>query len=1401
MTKQKENNKRHLIEYEQLNWVKKAVVDILSVEVGFFSRKYIFSCLDSLGIYDEYKEVFTYATIRPVLAELEAEEFIINSPQGLRVPVPFCFQVVQELVKADRFAKIAHAVLQASPFNIWNGQYRFKTDKAFFRALQIAMYGKKASVDIDVVYQCGMEAFPLDFRKNPPVLQLLNRPFQPQLLESMAPTMRWKTVKYLFIEAKRVLEPVDDFLTYFLKFSRKTYIPDVGVRTLLLETLLLSGSRKDYNAILSKTDKKSASAIAAIMGWMEIINNNANAAVAYFQHALRCSIKEPTKPHMRFKGYGWLFALFALLKSGKSENYELALDQINLILSFEDGYVCAIQSLQIILKQRLGIQDKWYKETLAYSIDGKGPIDTVFNILAVTWLDKEIALPFIPKLEEIREKIVACGYSWLDAEISAILATLGKDAVANEKRSKQLHKQAGTTSMVDMVTAVPRWETALEALMHMASKAGTDAKAEGSARVDTEQRLVWLMNHNEQYQISFITPRLQKLTKAGKWTKGRPVALKKLYKNTGSMDGLTDQDRQICRNGIKESHYGDGYYAKVEYSIDDTRAFPLLVGHPLVFLEDSLDTPVELVKGEPEIRIQVQGKKILISMEPALDSEIKRDLRVVRETPFRFKIISLSEVHSKIAELIGNKGLELPESAKKRATQAVAALSSLVAVNSDLAGAGDEGVKRVKANDTPHAHVMPWQQGIKVEFLVKPVEEAGSFFKPGKGGSNVFLEIKGEKVQAVRKLKQEKMREKAVIEACPTLNFLEPVAGEWLVGEPEEALELLFELKECREDLVLAWPQGEKMQVRSQISFDEFSLNIKKDRDWFKATGTVVIDDELSLDLIKLMALLESSSGRFVTLDDGTFLAITHSLKERLEELRAYSTVHGKGLRFTPLAAPAIEELTGQVGSLTSDKLWKAHCRKLKEVVDPQLPGTLQARPRDYQVTGFNWLAQLAHWQVGACLADDMGLGKTLQALSVILLHAAKGPTLVVAPLSVGANWQDECHNFAPTLNPLVFGPGDRKAFLDGLGPFDLVISSYGLLQVEGEKLADVEWQVVVLDEAQAIKNMKSKRSKAAMKLSARFRMITTGTPVENHLDELWTLFNFLNPGLLGTFKRFKETFALPIERDQDKDASRRLRKLIRPFILRRLKSDVLTELPGKTEITLQVEMSPEEAVLYEAQRITALKNIDQANEAPGQKHFRILAELMKLRQLCCNPSLVLPQASVESSKLKVFGDVVTELLANNHKALVFSQFVGHLAILRKFLDDKKISYQYLDGSTPVKERQARIKAFQNGEGDLFLISLKAGGFGLNLTAADYVIHMDPWWNPAVEDQASDRAHRMGQTRPVTVYRLVVKGSIEEQIVKLHKEKRDLAEGLLAGSEMAGKMSASALLGLLKRGS
>ncbi|MBU3984298.1 MAG: DEAD/DEAH box helicase, partial [Proteobacteria bacterium] len=434
---------------------------------------------------------------------------------------------------------------------------------------------------------------------------------------------------------------------------------------------------------------------------------------------------------------------------------------------------------------------------------------------------------------------------------------------------------------------------------------------------------------------------------------------------------------------------------------------------------------------------------------------------------------------------------------------------------------------------------------------------------------------------------------------------------------------------------------------------------------------------------------------------------------------------------------------------------------------------------------------------ISFCLADDMGLGKTIQSLAILLELSSEGPSLVIAPTSVSTNWESEVNRFAPTLNIKSLTGKDRQKTIQELGKFDLLITTYTLLQQENELLSQVKWQAVILDEAQAIKNAATKRSKAAMALQARFKLLTTGTPIENHLGELWNLFHFINPGLLGSLNRFNERFAIPIERYHDREARLKLKKLIRPFILRRIKSEVLEELPPRTEITLHVAMSKEETHFYEALRQNALQALENNQEKKG-RHLQILTEIMKLRQACCHPRLIAPDTNLSSAKLEVFAAVVEELLGGRHKALVFSQFIGHLQILREYLDGKGIAYKYLDGSTNSAKRKQQVDEFQSGESDLFLISLKAGGLGLNLTAADYVIHMDPWWNPAIEDQASDRAHRIGQTRPVTIYRLICKNSIEEKIVKLHQEKRDLAGSLLEGSDISAKMSTEDLLDLIK---
>ena len=316
--------------------------------------------------------------------------------------------------------------------------------------------------------------------------------------------------------------------------------------------------------------------------------------------------------------------------------------------------------------------------------------------------------------------------------------------------------------------------------------------------------------------------------------------------------------------------------------------------------------------------------------------------------------------------------------------------------------------------------------------------------------------------------------------------------------------------------------------------------------------------------------------------------------------------------------------------------------------------------------------------------------------------------------------------------------------------------------------------------------------------------MITTGTPIENNLTELWSLFRFINPGLLGSQKQFHKRFAQLIESNKDSDdaakrrASFALKQVISPFILRRLKSQVLTELPPRTEINLPIELSEQEITFYEALRRQAIENLMSDDVETGQQHIKMLAEIMKLRRACCHPSLVMPTSTIESSKLKAFDKLMVELKQNNHKCLVFSQFVGHLQLLKERLIANGISFQYLDGSTPAVKRQQSVNAFQAGEGDVFLISLKAGGSGLNLTAADYVVHMDPWWNPAVEDQASDRAHRMGQTRPVTIYRFIAKNTIEDKIVALHQHKRDLANSLLEGNDSVNALSPGDMMSLLQ---
>jgi len=1128
-----------------------------------------------------------------------------------------------------------------------------------------------------------------------------------------------------------------------------------------------------------------------LLGILRFLQNRNDEAITLFNAALKQLKKETGKRNITIYGlYGVFFSL-ALLRSKTGANM-LYLKQQHLPMALKINFG-AFYRLNLILQEALDVyQAKLKPEHSAHLfIANAYTYERLFHALILYWLGetawmfKDSNKLFLEQLAAYCRKAQQLGYAWYAAVSSALLQRLeysDKDCL----QIAQSYVDSPFIQILDLLPTVSVWERALTALTQLSA-------GPSSAQPLQELRMIWSISL--EHDGVFLVPKEQRLGKNGHWTKGRPVALKKLYHDQADYDYLSEQDRKICAHITLEKDHGSyGYYYGKEFYELSTDGLLAAVGHPNVYWagQEQSHPPVDIRKAEPQLLVKEQLPNLHISLVP----QISQQKIIAQKTTGNGLIVYvINDQHRQVAEILGKNGLTVPATARQQVIDSIASIASMLTVQSDIGGTSSHAVE-VPADSRLHIHLQPVGHGMQIEAFVQPFSDGGPLYKPGAGGTTVLADIDGKQLQTARDFKLENKYTKKLFDACPELYKDKEL--KWLLDDPEIALEALLHCQELGDFAVLEWPKGKKIKLSREAGLAQAQFSVRKERDWFSVDGELKIDDDQVFNMQRLMHLLSSSSGRFLKLEDGQVVALTRELRQRLDDLVGLGEVQDDKIRFHPLAAQALDDITDGM-TISAGKPWKDQLKRLSELSDlnPELPSTLQGELRDYQREGYQWMMRLAHWGAGACLADDMGLGKTVQALALILARAPDGPTLILAPTSVCINWLEESSRFTPTLNVQHFGYGDRQAMLDNAGAFDLIVCSYGLLQTEGEKLAQKHWHTLVADEAQAIKNTLTKRSKAAMALQADFKLITTGTPIENHLGELWNLFNFINPGLLGSLSKFNERYAQAIENQQDHVVQQRLKKLLRPFILRRLKNDVLTELPPRTEVTLHIELSSEERAFYEALRRNAMQAIAEAAEHQGNPQLKVLAEIMKLRRACCHPRLVMDESPLASSKLQAFEELVDELLENSHKALVFSQFVGHLSLIRELLDQKGVAYHYLDGATPVPERKKAMNAFQAGNGDLFLISLKAGGTGLNLTAADYVIHMDPWWNPAVEDQASDRAHRMGQKRPVTIYRLVAKDTIEDKIVDLHKHKRDLANSLLEGGEISGKMSVQDMMALL----
>ena len=1375
--------------YGQLDDNKKFLLQFLGVVDYPVSEQLFAKCLSRLSLFYPDRNFSTGLELSRTLDRFRNASLIDDKN---RTPGILTEYLTRRAARESHFPAMAKAVraeLPATPLpSLRNIDY-----SRLLRELRFQLYAGDTG-EIDKLLSIYQSRFDHSHTTPYPLICLCTNPFDQEWFRELPVFLRFYLLERLLSWAATTCFRLHGPVAYLRELCLGTQAQEIPIDELIpfarifASYCLVRGDLRLLRALLQKYGEIFAG--SGYMGSFHLLKGNLKKARTVFAEEKAHLFSLTGNDQGYFFGYPALFAVLAEI----IHNDQAALTELHARLSLlvrsrtDEPDKSTLAPTLILLTYLTG--DTAGADTALDALDvSAGGIPLLLYAMVSFFISREVEQRLIPSITAAYTHCINQEFFWPAMEFAALLERArnnGRNIL--DEHAPRLQK-TGIAPLIPAMDAISTWEQQLQALLHVTLAGHSPVKRDSC-------RLSWEIDM-EKTPIT-ISAKIQKRGQRGTWSKGKPVPCSTLVESIP--DCGSDHDRRIIKTITIDSG-GD----TPTCSLDLDRALPALVGHPFVFLAQAPWSPVELVAGEPELFIRTAKNELIISFAPTvgLSSTV-----LVTETPTRMKVVAFSEQQRRIARIIGSRDLRVPACAEDQVMELISQAAAHVTVHSDILPSSKElglAVEEVEASPLIHIHLQPLGGGFKLEMFVKPFSMGGPYLKPGQGGRNITTEINGRRFQTCRDLEMEELHARHVEESCPMLDLSVPSTdgGErsWTLLEPEDCLQVLMELDALGKRVIIEWPEGRKIGVVGHAGFDQLSVSLRQERNWFELDGELKVNEDIVFDMKALLALTRDKGNRFIPLGRGQFIALTDEFRRQLEDLadlvQQSKTKQKKGaLTFHAIHALKLQELTSRARTVHADASWTRllHTISRANEIESELPSTLQAGLRDYQVEGFTWLSRLAAWGAGACLADDMGLGKTVQALALILSRSGQGPTLVVAPTSVCPNWMEEAKRFTPTLSVHLLTGNERKKCVDSLGPLSILIASYTMLQQEKDLLAPVQWATVVLDEAQAIKNAATKRSRAAMSLSSGFHIITTGTPIENNLTELWNLFQFINPGLLGSRKNFSERFVAPIERHQDQLQRMRLKKLVRPFILRRIKSDVLDELPPKTEITLPVAMYEEELALYENLRQEALVNLGTNPENPVQ----ILAEIMKLRRASCNPRLIVADARFPCAKEETFFNLVDDLLEGNHQALVFSQFVTHLSLLRQGLDKKKIRYSYLDGSTPQKKRSEAINNFQAGETDLFLISLRAGGLGLNLTAADYVIHLDPWWNPAIEDQASDRAHRIGQKRPVTIYRLVAKDTIEEKIMSLHREKKDLASSLLEGTDSAARVTPDELVRLLK---
>ena len=1087
-------------------------------------------------------------------------------------------------------------------------------------------------------------------------------------------------------------------------------------------------------------------------------------------------------------------AILSLYKGNYSDASKLfaeSLKRRNLMFADKNFYYDPLLSFFLILSYKLSDTDK--DRTKVTQFLGKKAVRESAQlhpaVLAADYLNK----PESPHLKDFLES-ASRQYQWLPLNVELIAALQGhfgfevaqtapNYAIVKHELSpyikisdtekQQLEKTFGGTPLISRFKRLELWESVISDIDRLVS---APAAEEGAAQDEGKSTRVayFYDEYNRTLQI-----KSQTRLKSGKWSAGKRISYSDY---SASPDYMDDTDRKIAQMALRGY---DGPCVRLN------RALPLLIGSDRVF--GGIYAPykeLEIVEEKPFLAIQKKGQSYqIVSNFPKTALLANETTACDTSSKDRIKVISINQMQAKILSSM----LSLPSfplQSEGRLKELLSKLAPHIEIHSELLEGGSS-LENIKGSTLIHIKIQPSGDGYLTRLCVRPLEGGKLELYPGEGDRTVYDEADGTRYQVTRTLSKEKKALKELGDYCfdELDEFDIEDNGK---ASPEQLLGMVEWASPQEDKYVLEWPSDKKIKVyRAKDS--SISIHSVAGEQWFKAEGQIDYSDSDSVSLEKILSLINSGNltGNYIRLDDENYISLTDTLRKQVRRLEAISSSGKDGVQISRFNIGALAELVhSRQMHIEADKGVADLEKRITEAsrLEPEVPANLNATLRDYQVEGFRWMVRLSHWGAGACLADDMGLGKTVQAIAFILYKASEGASLVVAPASVVMNWQKEFARFAPTLRITVLNnEGDRDSTIDSAGPGDVIISTYGLLAHGQEHILAKDWNVVCLDEAHTIKNRQTKTSGSAMQLKASSRLILTGTPVQNYLGELWNLLQFLNPGLMGSFERFSSKFIDASDPDLES-----LKRIVQPFILRRTKAEVLDELPDKTDIVRTVQLSDAEMLAYE----TIREKVEQDLEDESKVTVNVLAEITRLRQAACSMALVNKEWKGGTSKLAELSDLVREIISGGNRVLIFSQFTSFLDMVNAQLDKDGVSYFYLNGSTPIRTRSKMVADFQKGEKEAFVVSLKAGGLGLNLTGANYVIHLDPWWNPAIESQATDRAYRIGQKQNVTVYHLISAHTIEEKILRLHDAKRRLADNFLEGTSQAHSLSLDELRAL-----